>query len=134
MTTFKLMAIDGTLIDRNNRVPQTNIDQLGLALFVASYNGAKIVSTCADGRRQLLHMPVPTKLASTIIDIAAAQSWMLSFYHDDCLYGPINPTFAKLVDVYEARGKLRYQVVDLESLHGLAPTKLSLVAEPELHD
>ena len=164
MATFKLIAIDidGTLISDNNRVPQINIkalqeasaagvqvvlvtgrmlpnveaivDQLELDPFIASYNGAKIVSPRADGRRQLLHMPVPKKLASTIIDIAAAQSWMLSFYHDDCLYGSINPTFTKLVDVYEARGNFRYQMVNLKTLYGLAPTKLSLVAEPEFHD
>jgi len=163
MAPYKLLAIDidGTLITQDNRVPERNVvalreahaagvhivlvtgrmlpnveaivDQLDLDPYIAGYNGAKIVAPRAQGRVELSHSPVPAVPAWEILHGAHGCGWLVNFYHEDRLYGSNLGTHHELLAAYLARGGFKHEQVEVETLQGLEPTKLVIIANPELH-
>src|SRR5688572_5483590 len=152
------LDIDGTLLDDQKKLPVANRDALrkaaerGVRVAIASgrmipsiepiehllemdcaiiaYNGGKVVSTRAEGRSCLQHLPLPAEFAEVLIRFSQERDYLLNFYLDDALYADDSPRRSEFMAIYSGRTGARYHLTDLRRFVGQAPTKLILLAEP----
>lgn len=156
------LDVDGTLLDDRKKLPPENRAALqevvnrGVKVVIASgrmltsiepieraleidcgiiaYNGGKVVSARADGRRCLDHRPVAAEVAAELIRFSREEDHLLNFYHEDVLYAEDSPRRRELMAIYAGRTTAAYHITDLDRLEGAAPTKLILLAEPAERD
>ncbi len=162
MNDIKLVAldVDGTLLDDKKQLPAENAralvaaheagvaiaiasgrmtprieavqDLLGIDCMVIAYNGAKLLTTRAEGREVVHHEPLSADVAGELFQFAEQSNHLLNVYHEDQLYAVARPEHADLMSLYCARTGAQYRTVDSYSeFEGLAPTKLLLMADPE---
>ncbi|NKC11827.1 MAG: Cof-type HAD-IIB family hydrolase [Gammaproteobacteria bacterium] len=151
--TLLSLDIDGTLLAADGTLPPANVkavqrvaaqgvrivlntgrmvpniepivDQLGVDPIVCAYNGAKVLAPRSEGRTALLHKPIAAGHAVQIVEAAMAASWLLFFYHEDCIYTEFR---TGLWERYAP--EVNYKIVPLEQLRGLSATKLIAVSDP----
>jgi Cof subfamily protein (haloacid dehalogenase superfamily) len=161
------LDLDGTLLDDSKRVPPANREALqeaaarGITIAIASgrmtpriqpiedilgidcvlvaYNGAKVATRRSDGRRLIVHRPLPADVAELFIEFSRETGLLLNFYHEDRLYAEDGPGRRPFMDLYARRTGSEYHVEkDLRTFLGVEPTKLILLATPperdRLHD
>ncbi len=153
------LDVDGTLLDDQKRLPPANRDALqaaraqGIEIAIASgrmiptiepietlldldcsiiaYNGGKVVSRRATGRRCLAHNPISAGIAERLIRFSLEHGYLLNFYHEDVLYADRTVRHGEeFRAIYSGRTGARYQLTDLDSLRGASPTKLILLSSP----
>jgi len=154
------MDLDGTLLDDGKRIPPENLvairrcaargvkivlasgrmtpsvepvaAELGVETFIISYNGAVVCAPATEGRRRLLHSPLPSDIAGELIEFGLRRRYMFNFYHDDRVYGPAAPDLRPFAELYSARTGARYELLDdFSILKGIAPSKFLYVTSPE---
>jgi len=156
------LDVDGTLLDDRKELPPANRETLreaasrGVRVAIASgrmtptiepiermleidcaiiaYNGGKVVSTRAEGRRCLQHLPLPAEFAEMLIRFSQERDYLLNFYLDDALYADDSPRRAEFMAIYSGRTGARYRLTDHRRFVGVAPTKVILLAEPSERD
>ncbi len=156
------LDVDGTLLDDQKRLPPANREALqeararGVRVAIASgrmmpsiepiekaleidcaviaYNGGKVMSTRAEGRRCLSHSPLAAEIAGGLIRFSREGDYLLNFYHEDVLYAEDSPRRRGLMEIYSGRTGAEYHITDLDRFQGISPTKLILLAPTEERD
>ncbi len=156
------LDVDGTLLDDRKGLPAANrealalvhsrgvhvaiatgrmvpaiepiADLLGIDCDLIAYNGAKVVTTRADGRRCLLHRPLDPAVAARLLRFSRERDLLLNFYLDDVLYAEDAPSRRKFIEIYSSRTGSQYHFTNLDRFAGIAPTKAILLADPSEHD
>lgn len=101
---------------------------LGLDTPVIAYNGAFIKQESTG--KVLFRECLDTAVAREVIDFCAREGLQLNYYLDDTLY---SARVTKWSELYSSRtGAVVVPVGDLHTLADRAPTKVLIVAEPEL--
>jgi hypothetical protein len=156
------LDVDGTLLDDRKQLPPANREALrkaadrGVQVAIASgrmipsiepiermleidcaiiaYNGGKVVSSRAEGRHCLQHLPLPAEFAEVLIRFSQEKDYLLNFYVDDVLYADDSPRRSEFMAIYSGRTGAQYRLTDLRGFVGSSPTKLILLAEPAERD
>jgi hypothetical protein len=106
-------------------------DLLGIDCTIIAYNGAKVLSSRSEGRRTIVHQPLPADVAWLLIEFAHEGGYLLNFYHEDRLHGQDGSRRRPFMDLYAGRTGAEYRIeADLFHFRGVEPTKLILLAEP----
>jgi len=153
------LDVDGTLLDDQKNLPPANREALkearsrGVEVVIASgrmvasiepvqdaleidcsiiaYNGAKVLTPRAAGRKLLHHQPLDAALAERLIRYSREHDVLLNFYHEEVLYAEDSPGRRELMDLYTRRTGARYTLTDLDRFSGISPTKLILLSPPD---
>jgi Cof subfamily protein (haloacid dehalogenase superfamily) len=156
------LDVDGTLLDDGKGLPEENREalhrasrhgvrvaiatgrmlpsiepieaMLGLDCALIAYNGAKVVSTRAEGRTLLIEHPLDAGIAERLIRFSREGGYLLNFYRDEVLYCDDSPERRRFMEIYANRTGARYHPIGLDGFIGLAPTKLILLADPDETD
>lgn len=157
------LDVDGTLLDDAKKLPAANRealseavrrgvrvaissgrmtptidpiqDLLGIDCIVVAYNGAKVLTSRAEGRQAIAHRPVPARVSDEIIRFSQAHGYLLNFYHQDRLFAEAGASRQPFMEIYARRTGARYEIeADLRRFHGIEPTKLIILAEPTTRD
>jgi hypothetical protein len=110
------------------------VDCLGVDCAIIAYNGGKVVGRQADGRRTVLHQPLPADVADRFVRYSRDRGLLLNFYLEDVLYAEDGVERRRFMSIYSGRTGAEYQLTDLTRFAGLQPTKLILLADPEERD
>ncbi len=153
------LDVDGTLLDDQKQLPAANREALraarargveiaiasgrmiptiepietllGLDCSIIAYNGGKVVSCRATGRRCLAHNPLSAGIAERLIRFSLEHGYLLNFYHEDVLYADRSVRRGEeFRAIYSGRTGAKYHLTDLDGLRGTSPTKLILLSSP----
>jgi hypothetical protein len=153
------LDVDGTLVDDQKQIPPQNLEalraakargvevaiasgrmvpsieimegRLGLDCALIAYNGGRVVSTRADGRRTIAHRPLPVAISDLVLDHARRSGHPLNFYLDDRLFCDRSRAGHPLTEIYRGRTGSVYEFIDIETIRGRPSTKLILLSEPQ---
>ncbi len=154
------LDIDGTLLDDQKHLPPANRDALqevrarGVQVAIASgrmvpsiepiqdllgidcsliaYNGAKVLSSRAEGRQCLQYTPLDAGVAGELIRYSREHDALLNFYLHEVLYAEDSPSRRELMELYSRRTGAKYNMTNLDRFLGVSPTKLILLFPPDV--
>jgi len=112
---------------------EATAERLGLDCCLVSYNGGAVCSRKRDGRKRLLHQPLPADVARDLYLFARQRSFQVNFYHDDVILSENTPHLQPWIEIYRSRTDSPFRFVEaLEAYLHHAPTKLLYVLDPAI--
>ena len=158
--SIRLVAVDvdGTLVDDNKQIPESNRralraasdrgigvaiasgrmvqsieileERLGIDCALIAYNGGMVVGPKSEGRQRLHHQPLPGPVADVVCEFAMRNGHVVNYYLDEILFTDESMRDGPLGHLYAKRSGMTYEFTDLGRFAGREPTKLILLAEP----
>jgi len=156
------MDLDGTLLDKEGRIPERNREalreaasrgvvvalasgrmtdciapfarELGLDCPIIAYNGGMVRLSERDRRERIFHRPLEAALGREIVEFCRGR-YQLNFYLDDRLYAEDSSALRPWAELYSRQTGARYIFLpSLEPLASSDPTKLILITTPAERD
>jgi Cof subfamily protein (haloacid dehalogenase superfamily) len=107
-------------------------DQLGLDVYIVSYNGAAVCNLRAQGRQRLFHQPLPKDISREICLLGKERGYQINFYYEEVVVSEDGPRLRPWIDLYRTRTGSPFRIVErlVDYFLKYAPTKLLFCLDP----
>ena len=111
---------------------ESTADQLGLDVYVVSYNGAAVCAPRAENRRRLFHLPLPQDVSQELCTLGKQRGYQINFYHENVIVSEDGPRLRPWIDIYRSRTGSPFRFVERLEDYFLkyAPSKMLYVVDP----
>jgi Cof subfamily protein (haloacid dehalogenase superfamily) len=106
--------------------------ELRIDCCIVAYNGAAVCGRAAQGRKRLVHRPLPAATARRLYEYARPRGYQVNYYLNDVIVSEDAAHLRPWAELYRSRTGSPYRFVPDLAVHlHLAPTKLLFVTAPE---
>ncbi len=110
-------------------------ERIGIDCHLIAYNGASATAPRAQGRCRLFEKPLDLGVALELAAIARAGRLQFNYYRDELVYSEDVPDARPFREVYYARTKSPFRLVErIEDHMDVPPLKVLFVVSPAMRD